>query len=72
MSLYRRDFHETKYIHVLLITDDELLEKYNEIWEKVSNMGKLSKNVHNNKIPTKASQYICSSVILIDSIFRTG
>ena len=54
------------------ITDDELLEKYNEIWEKVSNMGKLSKNVHNNKIPTKPSQYICSSVILIDSIFRTG
>ena len=43
MSLYRRDFHETKYIHVFLITDDELLEKYNEIWEKVSNMGNSAK-----------------------------
>ena len=35
MSTYRRDFDETKYIG-FLIKDDELLEKYNEIWEKVS------------------------------------
>ena len=36
MSAYRRDFGETKYIS-FLIKDDELLEKYNEIWEKVKN-----------------------------------
>ena len=30
MSAYRRDFDETKCIS-LLIKDDELLEKYNEI-----------------------------------------
>ena len=36
MSAYRRDFGETKYMS-LLIKDDELLEKYNEIWEKVKN-----------------------------------
>ena len=36
MSAYRRDFDETKYIS-FLIKDDELLEKYNEIWEKVRN-----------------------------------
>ena len=33
MSACRRDFHETKYIS-FLIKDDELLEKYNEIWRK--------------------------------------
>ena len=31
-----RDFDETKYIS-FWIKDDELLEKYNEIWEKVKN-----------------------------------
>ena len=36
MSAYRRDFDETKYMS-FLIKDDELLEKYNEIWEKVKN-----------------------------------
>ena len=36
MSGYRRDFNETKYMP-FLINDDELLEKYNEILEKVRN-----------------------------------
>ena len=36
ISAYRRDFDETKNMS-LLIKDDELLEKYNEIWVKVSN-----------------------------------
>ena len=36
MSTYRKDFHETNYIS-FLIKDDELFEKYNEIWEKVKN-----------------------------------
>ena len=35
MSAQRKDFDETKYIS-FLIKDDEFLEKYNEIWEKVS------------------------------------
>ena len=33
MSAYKRDFNETKYVS-FLIKDDELLEKYNEIWKK--------------------------------------
>ena len=33
MSAYRRDFDETNYISFLM-KDDELLEKYNEIWGK--------------------------------------
>ena len=51
MSAYRRDFDETKYMF-LLIKDDELLEKSNEIWEKVKNSIKRefdSKPVYNEK-----------------------
>ena len=33
---YRRDFDETKY-KSFLIKDDELLENYNEIWERICN-----------------------------------
>ena len=36
MSAYRRDLDETKYMS-FLVKDNQLLEKYNEIWEKVSN-----------------------------------
>ena len=36
MNSYRRDFDETKYM-TLLIKDDGLLEKYNEMWKKVKN-----------------------------------
>ena len=36
MSAYNRDFDKTKYVS-LWIKDDKLLEKYPEIWEKVSN-----------------------------------
>ena len=35
-SAFRRDFDETKYTS-LLIKDDELFEKYNQIREKVEN-----------------------------------
>ena len=43
MNACRRDIDETKYMF-FLIKDDELLEKYNEIWEKVRN------NIKNNLI----------------------
>ena len=36
MSAYRKGFDETKYIS-FSIKDNELLEKYNEVWEKVKN-----------------------------------
>ena len=39
MTEYRKDFDETKYIY-FLIKDDELLEQYNEIWEKLKNSPK--------------------------------
>ena len=34
MSAYRTDFEETKYMS-FLIKDNKLLEKYNEIWDKI-------------------------------------
>ena len=37
MSAYRKDFDKTKYMY-FLIKDEKLLEKYNEIWKKVSNI----------------------------------
>ena len=40
MSAYRKNFDETKYIS-FLVKDDELLEKYNEVWEKVKNSLKI-------------------------------
>ena len=42
ISAYTKDFDETKYIS-FLIKDNELLEKYNEIWEKVKNSLKKGK-----------------------------
>ena len=80
----------------LLIKDDELLEEYNSIWEKVKNSmkkefdsepvykekylkakiksynGKINTKFHNNEIPKGGSQFICLSVILINSVVRTG
>ena len=51
ISTFRKDFDETKYMS-FLIKDDELLDKYNEIWEKVkSNLKKEfdSEPVYNQK-----------------------
>ena len=39
MKANRRDFDETKYMS-FLIKGNELLEKYNKIWNKVSNIMK--------------------------------
>ena len=48
---YKRDFNRTKCMF-FLIKDEELLEKYNENWKKVSNIIKKefdSKPVHDKK-----------------------
>ena len=82
VSAYRTDFDETKYMY-FLIKDDELLEKYNEILEKVKNSIKkefVSEPVINEKYLKakylkyliEGSQYICLPLILIDSVFRSG
>ena len=79
-----------------MIKDNELLEKYNEVWEKVKNSlkrefgcksvynkkclkariksynEKINTNLHNNKLPKEDSQFICLSIILLDSVFRSG
>ena len=51
MSAYRKDFDKTKYMSFLM-KDDELLEKYIEIWGKVNNIIKKefdSEPVYNEK-----------------------
>ena len=51
MSAYRRDFEEINYIS-FLIKDNQLLEKYNEIWDEFSNIVKKgfdSEPVYNEK-----------------------
>ena len=48
---------------------------YNENYLKAkikSYNGKINTNFHNNEIPREDSQFICLSVILIDSVLRTG
>ena len=48
---------------------------YNEKYLKAkikSYNGKINTNFHKNKIPKEGSQFIFLSVILIDSVFRTG
>ena len=59
----RRDFDETKYMS-FLIKNEELLEKYDEIWDKVSNKAILFKKgfdsepVYNeNYLRTKLKSY---------------
>ena len=46
-------------------------EKYLKAKIKSFN-GKINTNFHSNKIPREGSQFICLSVILIDSVFRAG
>ena len=48
---------------------------YNEKYLKAkikSYNGKINSSFCNNKIPKDGSQFICLSVILIDSVFRSG
>ena len=46
-------------------------EKYLKTGKK-SYEGKISTKMHSGNIPKEGSQYICLSVILIDSVYRSG
>ena len=93
MTAYRKDFDEIKFLSLLII-DHELLQKYNDIWEKIKDSlkrefdskpvynkkqypklkfynGKINTNFENNKIPKADSEYICLSIILLNSVFKT-
>ena len=52
-------------------SDPAYNEKYLKSKIKPYN-GKINTNFHNDKIPKEGSQCICFSVILMDSVFRTG
>ena len=53
MSACRRDLHETKAMSSLT-KDDDLLERYNEIWEKVKNS--IKKEIDNE--PLRHEKYL--------------
>ena len=64
MIAYRRDFGETKYVP-FLIKDDELLETYKEIWEKLKIVSKKefdNEPAHNKKY-LKAKVKYCNEKI---------
>ena len=46
---YTKHFNDNKYIS-LLVTDKELLKKYNEICNKIKNLFKITITINNNKI----------------------
>ena len=87
MSRYIKKYKKTKSVS-FLIKDDELQEKYNKIWDKVSNVfkkGFASEPVYNEKylktsiksydlfiMPKKRCHCICLSVTLVDSAFKMG
>ena len=49
------------------------LHKMKKLKAKIKSYnGKINTNFHNNKIQKKDSRFICLSVILINSFFRTG
>ena len=75
MSIYRRSFDKTKCMY-LLIKEEKVFDKYNETWEKVSNIikkefnSKLVYNKKNLKAEKKSTQKKALDVILTDSVYR--
>ena len=67
MSSYRKDFDETRYIF-FVVKDDELLEKYNEIWKKVSLKKKNDSEPVYNEIYLKIKNLILIKKILIKKL----
>ena len=54
-----------------IVSKKGLTEKYLKAKIESYN-GKINTEFHNNKIPREGSQFICLSVILIDSVFTAG
>ena len=59
-----------------LVKDEELLEIYNDIWNKVSNFmkkesyGDVATDFHDKEIPKVGSNYTGLAVILIDFVLK--
>ena len=67
MSANRRDFDKSKCIS-FLIKDDKLLEKYNEVWEKVSNI--IEKEFDSN--PVYIGKYIKTEIKVYNKKIKTN
>ena len=75
MNAYRRDFDKTKYMS-FLIEDNELLEKYNEVCDKVSDIiknGFDSDHVYNDKyLKTKTKSYGVKAITAFHNVKMPG
>ena len=77
MSAYRRDFDETPYL-LFLIRNNEMLEKYGEIWDKVNHTIKkefCSEPVYNEKYVTnkiKSYEVEINTILSEDLIPKEG
>ena len=67
-------FYITERMH-FPIKDKEFLKSYNKIWKKVSNIikkefnSKLARNKKYLKINIEGPSYICTPLVLIDSVY---
>ena len=67
MSACRRDFDETIYMSFLIKNEEWLLEKCNEIWDKVSNTIKKGfdrESVYNEKFLRTEMKYYKEKIII--------
>ena len=72
LKKYNKNWEKVKN-SIKNVFDSELV--YNEKYIKAkikSQNGKINSNFHSNKMPKEGSQFICLSVILVNSVFRTG
>ena len=64
-----------KKVKIIIEKEFDSEPVYNEKYLKAKTNSynrKINTNFDNNKIPKEGSQFICLSVTLIDSVFRTG
>ena len=64
-----------KKVKIIIEKEFDSEPVYNEKYLKAKTNSynrKINTNFDNNKIPKECSQFICLSVTLIDSVFRTG
>ena len=71
MNYYKIELNLRKSLKNKFDSKPVYKEKYLKAEIKSYN-GKINTNFHNNKISSEGSPFIYLSVILIDSVFRTG
>ena len=68
MNAYIKCFKKRRKKHVFVIKDDEVLDKYNEIWDKIK--GKL--NIKFHSMPVYDEKYIKAKVREFNGVIKTN